>query len=74
MNVVTQFPILDSWIAQSLLENGKPLLIVANALIALRRDPDIRDAYAFDEMQRTVMIMHEIGAPLVPLMPAGYRR
>ena len=32
-----------------------------NALIALRYDPEIRDAYAFDEMLRVPVVMHEIG-------------
>lgn len=34
---------------------------LANALIALRHDHDIRDAYAFDEMQRAPVVVHEIG-------------
>ena len=44
-------------------KNAKPLAIVANALIALRNDPAVRDAFAFDEMLRVPMLMHEIGSP-----------
>jgi predicted P-loop ATPase len=66
MNVVSSFPTKDTWLAQCITENGKALPIVTNALVALRRDPDIRDAFAFDDMQRTTMIMHEIGAPMAP--------
>jgi predicted P-loop ATPase len=64
MNVVTQFPVKDTWLAQCISENGKPLPIVTNALVALRRDPDIRDAFAYDQMQRCVMLVHEIGQPM----------
>lgn len=63
MNVAT-FPVKDTWLAQCISENGKPLPVVTNALIALRRDPAIRDAFAFDDMQRTVTMMHVIGEPL----------
>src|SRR3954451_10002761 len=66
MNVIAQFPVKDTWLAQCISENGKPLPIVTNALVALRRDPDIRDAFAYDEMQRTAMLMHAIGQPLMP--------
>jgi predicted P-loop ATPase len=64
VNVVAQFPTKDTWLAQCISENGKALPIVTNALVALRRDPAIRDAFAFDEMQRTPMLMHAIGDPL----------
>lgn len=63
MNVIAQFPVKDTWLAQCISENGKPLPIVTNALVALRRDPNISDAFAHDEMQRCVMLVHEIGQP-----------
>lgn len=66
MNVLATFPVKDTWLAQCITENGKALPIVTNALVALRRDPDIRDAFAFDQMQRTTMMMHAVGAPLAP--------
>jgi predicted P-loop ATPase len=73
MNVVAQFPIKDTWLAQCISENGKALPIVTNALVALRRDGNISDAFAYDEMQRCVMLTHEIGQPLAPfdVRPVG---
>jgi predicted P-loop ATPase len=50
-------------------DNGKLLPIVANALLALRRDSGLQDAFAYDEMQRTAMLMHPIGSPLAPFDP-----
>ena len=41
----------------------QPLPIVTNALVALRRDLNISDAFAYDEMQRCVLLLHEIGQP-----------
>ncbi|MGY4499161.1 putative P-loop ATPase [Bradyrhizobium sp. GM24.11] len=65
MNIAA-FPVKDTWLAQCISENGRPLPVVTNALVALRRDPDIRDAFAYDEMQRSTIMMHQIGAPLAP--------
>jgi predicted P-loop ATPase len=48
---------------------GKPLPIIANALLALRRDSGLQDAFAYDEMLRTAMLMHLIGSPLAPFEP-----
>ncbi len=42
-----------TWFGRCVLGDGKdakPLPSVRNALIALRNDPAIRDAFAFDEM------------------------
>jgi predicted P-loop ATPase len=42
-----------------------PILpIVANALIALRNDPAVRDALGFDEMLRAPTLLHDIGQPI----------
>jgi predicted P-loop ATPase len=60
---VTPFP-LKNWLSRCIMSDGKnpkPLPVVANALEALEADPTIREAYAFDEMQRAVVMMHEIG-------------
>ncbi len=57
----------DSWLLHCISENGKPLPIVANALVALRRDPGIRDAFAYDEMKRRVVMVHKIGDALTAL-------
>jgi predicted P-loop ATPase len=64
---VQPFPDQRSWLAQCILgdgKNAKPLAIVANALLALRCDPAIRDAFAYDEMSCTTMLMHIIGQPI----------
>src|SRR6201999_453100 len=39
---------------------GKPLPTLANAMFALRYDPNLHDAFAFDEMLRTVVLIHPI--------------
>jgi predicted P-loop ATPase len=55
------------WLAKCILSDGKdpkPLSNLANALIALRNDPAVRDAFAFDEMFRAPMLVHQIGHPL----------
>jgi predicted P-loop ATPase len=49
--------------------SGRPLPIIANALLALRRDSGLQDAFALDQMQRTAMLMHPIGSPLAPFEP-----
>ena len=39
------------WLGECLRgENGKPIPNLANAVLALRRDPAFRDMFAFDEM------------------------
>jgi len=42
--------------------HGKPYPNHGTAMLALRSDPDIRDAYAFDQMQRCAVMVHEIGS------------
>jgi predicted P-loop ATPase len=42
----------------------KPLNTVANVLIALEHDSDFCGAFAFDQMQQCIMLMHQIGSPL----------
>jgi predicted P-loop ATPase len=50
------------WLAQCLKDSkGKPLPIVANAYAALEGDTHLRDAIAYDEMQCTPMLLHQIG-------------
>jgi len=62
---VEQFPSNRAWIHQCILgDNKKPLPVLANALIALRTDPAVRDAVAFDEMLSAVMLLHELGQPI----------
>lgn len=69
MNAIAQFPVRDTWLAQCISENGKALPIVTNALVALRRDGDISDAFAYDQMERCVILMHQVGNPLAPFEP-----
>jgi predicted P-loop ATPase len=41
--------------------HGIPLSNLANAMVALRFDPDLRDAFGFDEMIQAPVVLHEIG-------------
>jgi predicted P-loop ATPase len=41
---------------------GEPLPNLANAMVALRHDPTMKDAFAFDEMERVPILMR----PIVP--------
>jgi predicted P-loop ATPase len=64
---VAPFPGKRSWFNQCIVgdgKNAKPLPNVANALIALRNDPAVRDALAYDEMLCATMLLHEIGQPI----------
>jgi predicted P-loop ATPase len=45
---------------------GTPLPIIANVLLALRRDGGLQDAFAFDQMAQTAMLVHPIGSPMAP--------
>jgi len=40
---------------------GKLIPNEKNVLMALRFDPDLRDAYGYDEMQRRMVMLHELG-------------
>jgi hypothetical protein len=62
---VQPFPRKRAWLARCIVSaSGGPLPILHNAVEALRGDPAIKDAYAFDEMLRIPMLMHAIGVPL----------
>jgi predicted P-loop ATPase len=53
------------WLSQCLKDGkGKPLPILANALIALQNDSAVRDSLAYDEMLCTPMLLHQIGEPI----------
>ncbi len=45
---------------------GERLPVLANALEALRIDPKIRDAFAFDEMLCAPVLTHPVGRPIDP--------
>ena len=53
------------WFAQCIKDGkGKPIPNVANAIIALECDADIRDALAYDEMLRAPILVHQPGIPI----------
>src|SRR5207249_48647 len=60
---VTPFKMIESaWLSRCVRgDTGKPLPIIANALEALRSDPALRDAFAYDEMLRAPMLVSPIG-------------
>jgi hypothetical protein len=47
-----------AWLASCITKNGQPMSTLANVMIALRNDPAVKDALAYDEMLRTPMLMH----------------
>jgi predicted P-loop ATPase len=58
------------WLKRCILgETGKPIANLANAITALEGDPDIRDVFAFDEMLRMPVMLHEIARPLETCEP-----
>jgi predicted P-loop ATPase len=55
------------WLGKSIKGKGQgPLSILANVLSALRNDPSLVKAFAYDEMQRTTMLMQKEGRPIEP--------
>ena len=63
---VAQFPrpAQHEWLGWCLNGNdGKPIENVANVLTALRGDQGLRDALAYDEMQRALVLLHDVGGP-----------
>src|SRR5262249_4622696 len=55
------------WLGKSIKGKGQgPLSILANVLSALRNDPSLVRAFAYDEMQRTTMLMQKEVRPIEP--------
>ena len=53
------------WLSECIKDaKGKPLPVLANAYIALERDPAMRDALAYDEMLCSPMLLHQVGQPI----------
>ena len=50
-------------------ERGKVLPILANALIALRNDPELIDCFAYDEMQRAPDLLCPLPGELIETRP-----
>ena len=62
------------WLSQCIKDvKGKPLPILANAYIALKHDPAVRDALAYDEMACTAMLLHQVGYPIVDIFERAER-
>jgi predicted P-loop ATPase len=47
-----------AWLATCVTENGRPMSTLINVMIALRNDPGVKEALAYDEMLRASMLMH----------------
>jgi Virulence-associated protein E/RepB DNA-primase from phage plasmid len=47
-----------TWLASCVTKNGQPMSMLANVMVALRSDPAVKEAIAYDEMLRTPMLMH----------------
>jgi predicted P-loop ATPase len=53
------------WLSECIKDGkGRPLPILANAYTALERDPEMRDALAYDQMLCSPMLLHQVGQPL----------
>src|SRR4029077_3532346 len=62
MDNVVKLPVRKPWQEDcSTGKKGGLIPNVANALIALQRDPDLRDNYAFDQMVHVVKVHRELG-------------
>src|SRR5262245_9884793 len=55
------------WLSKSIKGKGQGTLsILANVMSALRSDPSLVNAFAYDEMQRTTMLLQKEGRPIEP--------
>jgi hypothetical protein len=64
MSNVTALP-RSSWLKRCKTnEKGRPFPNLANACLALREAPELKDSFAFDEMLRAPILLHEIGDPM----------
>src|SRR4051794_25810287 len=41
-------------------ERGRPMPILANVTLALRAAPELRESFAFDELQRQIIVDREL--------------
>ena len=58
-------PEKPAWLSKSIKAKAQgPLSILANVMAALRHDPSLVKAFAYDEMQRTTMLMQKEGRPI----------
>jgi predicted P-loop ATPase len=63
---VEPFPNKRNWLSLCQVDGKtpKPIPNLFNAFVALRHDDALRDAFAFDEMLRAPVLVHEIGSPM----------
>jgi predicted P-loop ATPase len=64
--------IRPAWMEQMVVgSKSEPPAVLANVMVAMRSDPAIANAFAYNEMLRGVVLMHEIGDPAdtVPARP-----
>jgi predicted P-loop ATPase len=64
--------IRPTWMEQMVVgSKSEPPAVLANVMVAMRSDPAIANAFAYNEMLRGVVLMHEIGDPAdtVPARP-----
>src|SRR5215472_15842435 len=55
----------EHWISACIKDHkGRPIPNVANVIIALEGDSDIRDALGYDEMLRASVLLHQPGIPI----------
>ena len=54
-------------------DKGAPLPILSNASTALACDPEVRDAFGYDEMLRAPALLHQIGQPPATCDPSAHR-
>jgi predicted P-loop ATPase len=60
-------PSKPDWLGKAIKSRAQGTLsILANALIALRSDPSLVNAFAYDEMQRTTILLQNEGRPIEP--------
>jgi Virulence-associated protein E/Bifunctional DNA primase/polymerase, N-terminal len=61
-------PTAPGWLAQCVMEAGRPISNLANVMIALRGDGELRDLFAYDEMLCAPMLMQALdhGPHFVP--------
>jgi hypothetical protein len=56
--------IRPTWMEQMVVgSRSEPPAVLANVMVAMRSDPAIANAFAYNEMLRGVVLMHEIGNP-----------
>lgn len=69
MSNVEFWPGQRHWWSRCIVSDGKspkPLSNLHNALVALRCDPDVKDALIFDEFAQQALLVHPVRSPMAP--------